>query len=144
MSKAASNKPASTGSASSRAATAKPASAKAAAPKAPTAPGPAANIVISDSAQRRIGIVESDSREKSRKITIQYVSKHPKYGKYVRRRTVLHAHDAANESRKGDRVEVAECRPISRTKRWTIVKILEKAPVQLDAVFVTDDGKKKK
>lgn len=103
-----------------------------------------AEVVVSENAQRRIGIVESDSRDKSRKITIQYVSKHSKYGKYVRRRTVLHAHDAKNESRKGDRVEIAECRPISRTKRWTIVSIVERAPVQVDAVFQTDDGKKKK
>ena len=42
----------------------------------------------------------------------------------------------------GDRVEIAECRPISRTKRWAIVRIVEKAPVQVDAVFQTDDGKK--
>ncbi len=99
-------------------------------------------IVIGENAQRRIGIVETDGREKSRKVTIQYVSKHPKYGKYVRQRTVLQVHDANNESRKGDRVEIAECRPISRTKRWTIVRIVEKAPIQVDAVFQTDDGKK--
>lgn len=101
-------------------------------------------IVIGPRAQRRIGVVESASRDKTRKVTIQYVSKHPKYGKYVRKRTVLHVHDAANETGVGDRVEVAECRPISRTKRWTVTRVVEKAPAKTEMVFESDDGKKKK
>lgn len=100
--------------------------------------------MIGERAQRRIGVVATASRAKTRKVTIQYVSKHPKYGKFVRKRTVLHVHDAANETGVGDRVEIAECRPISRTKRWTIVRVVEKAPAKAEAVFETDDGRRKK
>ena len=103
-----------------------------------------AEINVTENAQHRIGIVETASREKTRKVTIQYVSKHPKYGKYVRKRTVLHVHDAKNESNVGDRVEIAECRPISRTKRWTVVRIVEKAPAKAEMVFEADAGSKKK
>lgn len=102
------------------------------------------NIVVGPQAQRRIGVVATASRDKTRKVTIQYVAKHPKYGKYVRKRTVLHVHDATNETGVGDRVEVAECRPISRTKRWMVVRVVEKAPAKAEMVFETDDGKKKK
>lgn len=101
-------------------------------------------IKVGENAQRRIAVVESASRDKTRKVTIQYVAKHPKYGKYVRKRTVLHVHDAANETGVGDRVEIAECRPISRTKRWTVVRVVEKAPAKADLVFETDTGSKRK
>ena len=101
-------------------------------------------IKVGENAPHRIAVVETASREKTRKVTIQYVSKHAKYGKYVRKRTVLHVHDAKNESTVGDRVEIAECRPISRTKRWTVVRIVEKAPAKAEMVFETDTGSKKK
>lgn len=100
-------------------------------------------IVVGPRAQRRIGVVATASRRKTRKVTIQYVAKHPKYGKFVRQRTTLHVHDATDETGVGDRVEIAECRPISRTKRWTVVRVVEKAPVKTEMVFETDDGKKK-
>ena len=103
-----------------------------------------AEIVVGENAQRRVGVVETASREKTRKVTIQYVAKHPKYGKYVRKRTVLQVHDAKNETGVGDRVEIAECRPISRTKRWTVVRIVEKAPAKAEMVFEADAGSKKK
>ena len=74
-----------------------------------------------------IGIIESDARDQTRKVVIKYSVKHPKYGKYIRRRSVLQVHDAKNESHLGDRVEVAECRPISKTKSWVLVRIIEKA-----------------
>jgi len=63
-------------------------------------------------------------------VTIEYLMRHPKYGKYLRRRTVLHAHDEKNECRLGDKVEVMECRPISKTKHWRLVRIVERAPQQ--------------
>jgi small subunit ribosomal protein S17 len=53
------------------------------------------------------------------------MAKHPKYGKFIRRRTVLHVHDENNESRTGDVVEVAQCRPISKTKCWRLVRIVD-------------------
>ena len=56
---------------------------------------------------------------------INYLVRHPKYGKYVRRRTSLHVHDERNEARVGDRVEIAECRPISKTKSWTLMRVVE-------------------
>lgn len=64
----------------------------------------------------QIGVVESDSRNQTRTVVVGYFSKHPKYGKYLRQRTVLQVHDEKNQSRNGDRVEVAQCRPISKTK----------------------------
>lgn len=85
-------------------------------------------IKVSDAAPRRVGVVESDRRSKSRKVSIRFSVKHPKYGKYIRRQTVLHAHDENNISRLGDRVEIAECRPISKTKSWVVVRVVEKAP----------------
>ena len=102
------------------------------------------NIVVGEGAPRRIGVVETATRDKTRKVTIQYVSKHPKYGKYVRKRTVLQVHDAKNETGVGDRVEIAECRPISRTKRWTVVRVVEKAAGGIDHVFETDTGSRRK
>jgi small subunit ribosomal protein S17 len=55
----------------------------------------------------------------------------------VKKRTVLHVHDEKNESGLGDRVEVAECRPISRTKNWILVRVVQKAPVKLLAMEET-------
>ncbi|MFG0245933.1 MAG: 30S ribosomal protein S17 [Phycisphaerales bacterium JB052] len=74
----------------------------------------------------KIGVVESDVRDKSRKVVIQYKTKHPKYGKYVSKRTVLHVHDENNESSNGDVVEIVQCRPISKTKSWKLNRIVEK------------------
>jgi len=72
----------------------------------------------------RQGTVESDKRDKSRRVVVNFMTKHPKYGKFVRRRTVLHVHDERNESHKGDLVEVRECRPMSKTKSWELVKVI--------------------
>lgn len=88
-------------------------------------------INVAEKAPRRVGIVESDGRDKTRKVSIAFSVMHPKYGKYMRRRTVLQVHDEKNESKVGDRVEVAECRPISKTKSWTLVRVVESAPEAL-------------
>jgi small subunit ribosomal protein S17 len=85
------------------------------------------DITISKTAPRRVGRVESDKRDKTRTVSIAYLTKHPKYGKYLKNRTVLHVHDERNESRLGDRVEIAECRPLSKTKSWVLVRVVEKA-----------------
>ncbi len=84
------------------------------------------SIVIPENSPRRIGLVESDRRDKTRTVAIRYSVRHPKYGKYIRRATHLHVHDENNESHLGDRVEVAECRPISKTKSWVLVRVLER------------------
>lgn len=75
----------------------------------------------------RIGVVESDKRAKSRTVVVAYKSMHPKYGKFVARKTVLQVHDEANDSRAGDTVEVKPCRPISKTKKWTLVRVVERS-----------------
>ena len=69
------------------------------------------------------GVVASDRRDQSIKVVVNYLTKHKMYGKYIRRRTVVHAHDPRNEAHVGDTVEVMECRPISKTKSWRLVKI---------------------
>jgi small subunit ribosomal protein S17 len=75
----------------------------------------------------RMGVVTTDKRDKTRKVVVEFQMRHPKYGKYIKKRTVLHVHDEANESKTGDRVLVSECRPISKTKSWRLVKVLESA-----------------
>jgi len=75
------------------------------------------------------GRVISDKMDKSIVVSIERMVKHPIYGKYVKRTTKLHAHDENNECGLGDKVEIAECRPLSKTKSWTLVKVLEKAKV---------------
>lgn len=82
-------------------------------------------INVSDNAPRRIGLVDSASRDKSCKVMINYLVRHPKYGKYVRRRTSIHVHDEQNAAKVGDRIEIAECRPISKTKSWTLIRVVE-------------------
>lgn len=76
---------------------------------------------------RRVGVVESDAKSTTRKVVVRFKSKHPKYGKYVRKRTVLQVHDEADESRVGDTVEVEECRPFSRSKTWRLVRVVRRA-----------------
>ncbi len=73
---------------------------------------------------KRVGVVTSAARQKTIKVTLSYLVRHAKYGKYLRRRTVLHAHDEKNESRVGDVVEIMECRPLSKTKNWRLVRIV--------------------
>ena len=73
------------------------------------------------------GVVVSSSGDKSIKVAIDYKVKHPKYGKYVKRRTKLGVHDEHNQAGAGDVVELAQCRPYSKTKSWRLVKVLEKA-----------------
>lgn len=76
----------------------------------------------------RLGVVTSDKRDKTIAVTVSYLVKHPKYGKHLHRRTVLHAHDEKNEACKGDKVEIAMCRPLSKSKCWRLLRIVERAP----------------
>ena len=75
-----------------------------------------------------VGTVASDKGHKTIKVVVDFQTRHPKYGKYLRRRTVLHAHDEKNEAKEGDKVELAECRPLSKTKHHRLIRIVEKAP----------------
>ena len=78
------------------------------------------------------GVVISNSGDKSIKIAIDFKVRHPKYGKYVKRRTKLGVHDEHGQGSVGDVVEVAECRPHSKTKSWRLVRVVEKA-VQIES-----------
>ena len=74
-----------------------------------------------------IGVVTSDKCDKTRRVEINRLIRHPKYGKFVRRRTVCHVHDEQNESHVGDQVEIIECPPKSRLKRWDLVRVVAKS-----------------
>ncbi len=74
------------------------------------------------------GVVASDKGEKTIKVVVEYQTRHPKYGKYLKRRTVLHAHDDTNDAKEGDTVEIAECRPLSKTKHHRLLRVVERAP----------------
>ena len=75
----------------------------------------------------KLGVVTSDSRDKTITVAVEYLVRHAKYGKYLRRKIVLHAHDQNNEAAVGDRVELGECRPLSKTKHWRLLRIVRKA-----------------
>ena len=73
------------------------------------------------------GIVISDSGDKSIKVQIDYKVKHPRYGKYINRRTKLGVHDEENAAGVGDTVDIVESRPFSKTKNWQLVNVVSKA-----------------
>ena len=75
-----------------------------------------------------VGTVTTRSGDKSIKVTYFYKMPHPLYRKEIRRRTVVHAHDEKNECNIGDKVEIMETRPLSKLKRWRVVRVLETAP----------------
>ncbi|MDO8331295.1 MAG: 30S ribosomal protein S17 [Fluviicoccus sp.] len=73
------------------------------------------------------GKVISNKMDKSITVLIERRVQHPVYGKFIRRSTKLHAHDENNVCKEGDVVTIAECRPISKTKAWTLVAVIESA-----------------
>ena len=73
------------------------------------------------------GRVVSNKMDKSVTVRIERMVKHPVYGKYIRRSSKLHVHDESNQCQEGDLVTIRECRPISKTKCWTLVEVVEKA-----------------
>ncbi|EPB99935.1 30S ribosomal protein S17 [Litchfieldella anticariensis FP35 = DSM 16096] len=73
------------------------------------------------------GKVVSDKMDKSIVVMIERRERHPIYGKYVKRSTKLHAHDAQNQAKAGDTVSIAESRPLSKKKAWTLVEVVEQA-----------------
>ena len=74
----------------------------------------------------QVGTVTSDKRDKTITLVVERLVRHPIYEKYIRRRTKLHAHDDKNEAKVGDTVEVMSIRPLSKSKRWRLVKIVRK------------------
>lgn len=77
--------------------------------------------------KRLIGTVTGDKMNKSRRVEVERVFRHPKYGKTIRQRMVCHTHDEENVSHMGDKVEIVESRPLSKLKRWALVKVVQKA-----------------
>ena len=75
----------------------------------------------------RIGVVKSNKADKSITVTVERRVKHPIYGKFVKKTTSFHAHDEKNECTVGDVVRIMESRPLSKTKRWRLVEVVEKA-----------------
>ncbi len=73
------------------------------------------------------GRVVSAKMDKTVSVAIERLMKHPVYGKYIRRTTKVLAHDPANECKAGDRVAIAECRPISKHKSWSVVNVVERS-----------------
>ncbi|MBK9191798.1 MAG: 30S ribosomal protein S17 [Crocinitomicaceae bacterium] len=77
--------------------------------------------------KERIGVVTSNKMEKSVVVTVERKVKHPKYGKFVKKTTKFVAHDEKNECNPGDTVRIMETRPLSKTKCWRLVEIVERA-----------------
>lgn len=77
-----------------------------------------------------VGVVASDKMDKTRRVVVERLVPHDKYGKLMKRRTVCHTHDEANESHVGDLVEIMETRPLSKLKRWRLVRIIRKGAQQ--------------
>jgi small subunit ribosomal protein S17 len=77
----------------------------------------------------RVGTVKSNKMDKTVVVAVERLVQHPKYRKFIQRRNTFAAHDAENACNVGDRVLIEESRPLSKTKRWVVVKILEKAAI---------------
>ena len=75
----------------------------------------------------RTGVVSSNKMDKTVTVAVERKVKHPIYGKFVKKTTKFHAHDEKNECAVGDVVKIMESRPLSKTKRWRLVEIVEKA-----------------
>lgn len=87
----------------------------------------ASNAAARGNRKRVIGMVVSDRMDKTRVVAVTEQRRHPLYGKYLKRTQKFHAHDATNDSKTGDRVLIIETRPLSKTKRWRLMQVLERA-----------------
>ena len=91
----------------------------------------AATTATTDEARKsrktRIGIVSSNKMTKTITVTVERKVKHPIYGKFLKKSSKFHAHDEANTAGIGDTVRIMETRPMSKTKRWRLVEVIEKA-----------------
>lgn len=77
--------------------------------------------------KERVGVVTSDKMDKSIVVSVERKVKHPKYGKFVKKTTKFVAHDEKNDCNAGDTVKIMETRPLSKTKNWRLVEIVERA-----------------
>jgi small subunit ribosomal protein S17 len=84
-------------------------------------------MVVRNLRKTRIGVVTSDKMDKTITVAVERKVKHPLYGKFVKKTTKFHAHDEKQECTIGDIVKIMETRPLSKTKRWRLVEVVEKA-----------------
>ncbi|MFC3194241.1 30S ribosomal protein S17 [Marinicella sediminis] len=82
---------------------------------------------VEKNVKTKSGVVTSDKMDQTVTVMIERKIKHPLYGKYVKKSTKIHAHDPGNKCQQGDFVKIAECRPISKTKTWKVVEIVDSA-----------------
>ena len=89
----------------------------------------AADTAVAERGARkyRVGLVVSDKMDKTITVAIERQVKHPIYGKFIRQTTKLKAHDETNDAGAGDTVRIQETRPLSKTKRWRLVEVVERA-----------------
>lgn len=85
-------------------------------------------VATRNSRKSLVGTVSSRSGDKTIKVTYSYKVPHPLYKKEIKRKTVVHAHDEKNECGLGDKVEIMETRPLSKLKRWRVIRVVEVAP----------------
>lgn len=84
-------------------------------------------IIERQERKTRIGVVDSNKMDKTITVKVERKLKHPKYGKFLKKTKKFHAHDEKNECGVGDTVKIMETRPLSKTKRWRLVEIIERA-----------------
>ena len=84
------------------------------------------NTVDRNLRKTRVGIVSSNKMDKTITVNVERKIKHPLYGKFLKKTTKFHAHDEKNECSIGDTVRIMEARPMSKTKRWRLVEVIEK------------------
>lgn len=77
--------------------------------------------------KQKVGVVSSSKMDKSITVLVQRRLRHPIYGKYVKKTKKFMAHDETNDCKEGDTVRIMECRPLSKSKRWRLVEVLERA-----------------
>ena len=85
------------------------------------------SVVERKTRKSRIGLVTSDKMDKTITVAVERKVKHPFYGKFLKKTTKFHAHDETNSCGIGDTVRIMETRPLSKTKRWRLVEVIEKA-----------------
>jgi len=93
-------------------------------------PKPQATPAARPSRKSVVGRVVSDKMNKTIVVQVERIVRDPRFGKYLKKYSKCYAHDEKREAKKGDRVEVAETRPLSKSKRWRLVKVLEKAAAE--------------
>lgn len=89
-----------------------------------------------------VGVVTSDKAAKTRRVEIERLVRHPRYSKIIRKKTICHVHDENNESHMGDKVEIEESRPLSKLKRWRLIRVVEKTR-EIDLASLRADQQQK-